>query len=62
MLVFTDQRVLVFVTKGFYGFKRGFIHELPKLAIPVTARRSYWSQFTWTRYGNLDEPMFIFKN
>lgn len=62
MLVFTDRRVLVFESKGVYGSKWGFIRELPQISFPVTARRSYWSHFTWTRYSDLDEPMFIFKN
>jgi hypothetical protein len=62
MLVFTDQRVLVFESKAFYGFKSGFNRELPKMAIPVTGSRGYWSHFTWTRYSDIDEAMYIFKN
>jgi hypothetical protein len=62
MLVFTNQRVLVFESEGFYGFKKRFAREVPKVEIPVTSPRRYLSHFTWSRYHDLDEPMFIIKN
>jgi|GEM_PF-3922433 len=62
MLVFTDQRILVFEWIGFYGSKSRLARELPKIATPVGNFRSIWSRFTWSRFNELDEPVFIYNH
>jgi hypothetical protein len=62
MLVFTDQRILVFEWIGFYGSKSRLARELPKIATPVGNFRGIWSRFTWSRFNELDEPAFIYNH
>lgn len=59
MLVFTNQRFLVFESIGHYGFKSRISRELPKIPTPVSNARRIWRGLTWSRFNQLEEPLFI---
>jgi len=59
MLVFTDQRFLIFESVGYYGFKSRLSSDLPKIPVPVSRTRRLWRGLTWSRFDELDETIFI---
>jgi len=59
MLVFTDQRFLVFESTGHYGFKGRISRELPKISAPVGSVRRIGRSIGWRRFNELDEPLWI---